>query len=67
MKSILKTFPLCTLALLGIGTFALIGLTGCATTEDSNPGKIGPDYDDPLSNQIRMQEAQSRVTRSMIR
>lgn len=61
-KNIMKT-----LALLGLGAISVIAFSGCATGEGSNMGKIGPDYDDPMTKQIRMQEAQSRVTRSFIR
>jgi hypothetical protein len=56
-----------TLAILGLSAISVISFSGCATGDGSNAGKIGPDYDDPMTKQIRMQEAQSRVTRSFIR
>lgn len=55
-----------TLAILGLSAISLISFSGCAT-DGSSGGKIGPDYDDPMTKQIKMQEAQSRVTRSFIR
>ena len=63
MKNMFKRIQTGTLILLGFGVFAVISLSGCATADDPNAGKIGPDYDSTLSNSIRMQEAQSRAIR----
>ena len=66
MKTLVTRFKLSSLFLLGLSLFGTLALTGCTSLEEGG-GRIGPDYDDPLSKQIRMQEAQSRVTRSLIR
>lgn len=52
--------------LIALSVITLVGVTGCASTgDDANLGKIGPDYDDPMSKQIRQQDAMSRVMRSL--
>ena len=55
-----------TIAILGLSAISMLTFSGCAT-DSSSAGKIGPDYDNPMTKQIKMQEAQSRVTRSLIR
>ena len=67
MTKLFKNIKISTLILLGAGVFGSIALSGCASADSSDRGKIGPDYDDPQMKQLRMQEAQSRVTRSLIR
>ena len=65
MKAILSKVNLSTALLACLGAGAALTLSNCASGEGA--GKIGPDYDSPQMKQLRMQEAQSRVTRSLIR
>lgn len=46
---------------------ALLLLSGCESTGGtSNPSGLSTEFDSPMKKQMRMQEAQSRVTRSLI-
>jgi len=65
MKALLPKITYSAVVLTCLGAGAAITLSSCASGEGA--GKIGPDYDSPQMKQLRMQEEQSRVTRSLIR
>lgn len=65
MKAILHKINFSAVILACLGAGAAVTLSSCASGEGA--GKIGPDYDSPQMKQLQMQEAQSRVTRSLIR
>ena len=56
-----------TLFLNGLAAIGLVILGGCATTgDDADLGKIGPDYDDQMSQTIEMEDQMSSITNSLI-
>ncbi|MCB1233200.1 MAG: hypothetical protein KDN19_23350 [Verrucomicrobiae bacterium] len=44
---------------------ALLTLSGCTTDYSGNGGGMGYENPDPLTQQVRMQEKMSKVTRSL--